>query len=410
MRKLTVHYAWVVAGAAMLVVLGSVGLARFAFGMVLPLMADSLDLNYQQQGLLGAAYFVGYLAMVALLPWLAPKLGAKRLCIAGLAAVCAGLMAMALLTSYWTLSAAYFVVGVGSGSAFVGAMALPTQWFHPSHRARGAGIATAGAGVGILFSGLVVPVMPDAMGMANWQVIWLLFACLNLGIAFIGMLVITNRPADRALEPYGTPAANSASLPPVGTSVLHAWRFLLHLGIVYALFAATVLTYATFAVTTMVDTLGVTTAKAGLLWAGVGGLSIFSGSLFGAIADRFGHRAGMVSALTAQALAYALIAANTGTLGLYCSIVLFGISAWSMPSIVAAAAGGRLGPEQAAAGFAILTLMFAVGQVAGPAGAGTLAEWTGDFTAAYAVTATLNVLAIVLCLFLRTSRDKAQPD
>ena len=68
---------------------------------------------------------------------------------------------------------------------------------------------------------------------------------------------------------------------------------------------------------------------------------------------------------------------------------------------LAAAAGDYLGPERAAAGFSILTLMFAVGQVLGPAGAGILAGWTGGFAVSYGVAAGLNLLAVVLCLFLR---------
>ena len=42
--------------------------------MMLPLMARALDLNYAQQGVLGTGYFVGYLGMVAALPWLATGL------------------------------------------------------------------------------------------------------------------------------------------------------------------------------------------------------------------------------------------------------------------------------------------------------------------------------------------------
>jgi len=179
------------------------------------------------------------------------------------------------------------------------------------------------------------------------------------------------------------------------------WRFLLHLGAIYLLFAATALTYTTFIVTTMVDGYGIDTATAGWLWAGVGGLSIFSGALFGSISDRFGHRYGMASALLVQMAAYGLVAGGSGTVGLGISIVLFGMSAWSMPSIVAAAAGDYLGAEQAAAGFAILTLMFAVGQVMGPAGAGVLADWTGGFAASYGVAAGLCALAAGLCGSLR---------
>ncbi len=152
----------------------------------------------------------------------------------------------------------------------------------------------------------------------------------------------------------------------------------------------------------MVDQLGITAATAGLLWAGVGGLSIFSGTLFSNLSDRFGHRLGMLSALAFQAVAYALVAAGTGVGGLYISILLFGLSAWGLPSIVATA-DDYLGAEKAAAGFAILTLTFALGQVLGPAGAGVLADLSGDFALAYGVAAGLNLVAITLCLFLRPS-------
>ncbi len=169
MRPPAVHYAWVVAGISMLVVMGALGLARFAFGMVLPAMALDLALSYRAQGILGASYFLGYLAVVVVMPWLAPKLGSRRLCSGGLAIIALGLLGMVLGRNYALLCGSYFVVGLGSGAAFVGAMALPSFWFHPSHRASGAGVATAGAGVGILFSGLLVPQVPAALRFASWQ-------------------------------------------------------------------------------------------------------------------------------------------------------------------------------------------------------------------------------------------------
>ena len=383
----------------MLVVLGAVGLARFAFGMILPAMADDLGLGYREQGFLGASYFLGYLAIVALLPWLAPKLGSRRLCAGGLALVAASLLAMSQGRDYLFLSTSYFVTGLGSGAAFIGAMSLASFWFQPSHRARGAGVATAGAGVGILASGFLVPRVGAGLAMMPWQVTWLIFAGLAALFCLLAALLLRNRPAEMGLAPYGRSSDTGPATAAAGPT--RTWPVLLHLGIIYALFAATVLTYTTIIITTMVDEFSITPARAGLLWAVVGGLSIFSGPLFGAISDRMGHRAGIFSALAAQAVAYGLVAANTGPAGLYLSIALFGLSAWSLPSIVAAAAGDYLGPEKAAAGFAILTLMFAFGQVLGPAGAGILADWTGSFTQSYAVAAGLNVLAVLLCLFLR---------
>ena len=48
-RQSPIHYAWVIALSAMLVVLCAVGLAQFAFGMVLPTMARDLALDYTAQ-------------------------------------------------------------------------------------------------------------------------------------------------------------------------------------------------------------------------------------------------------------------------------------------------------------------------------------------------------------------------
>ena len=384
----------------MLVVLCAVGLARFAFGMVLPAMARDLALDYTAQGLLGASYFVGYLAIVASMPWLAPRLGPRRLCLTGLGLVGLGLLAMSLWFPYPLLLASYGLVGVGSGAAFVGAMTLPSLWFHPSHRARAAGVVTAGAGVGVLGSGLLVPELLNVGVASPWKLSWLLFAAIALCCAMVGYLTLRDRPQEIGLEPFGHVDGLGNASNQSAKRDLKVGPFLLHLGIIYAFFAATLLTYTTFIVTAMVDELSISTADAGLLWAGVGGFSIFSGPLFGAVSDRFGHKTGMASALSSQGIAFALMAFDTGALGLFVSIVFFGISAWSMPSIVAAAAGDYLGPEKAASGFAILTLMFAAGQVLGPAGAGVLADLSGGFGLAFGVAAGLNLVGVVLCPML----------
>lgn len=396
-----VHYAWIVAGIAMLVLLGSIGLARFAFGMIIPGMAADLGLDYSQQGFLGASYFVGYLAVMAVLPWLAPKIGTRRLCTGGLVLVALSLAALSVGRDYVFLSLSYLVTGLGSGAAFIGAMSLPSLWFHTSHRARAAGVATAGAGIGILVSGLIVPKMPGLFGLMPWQTVWLAFAVLCLAFAALAMVFVRNRPAELGLTPYGRLEEGAAVSSGSGLGIGNRWPILLHLGAIYFLFAITCLTYTTFVVTTMVDEFAVAKPTAGVLWSILGALSIFSGALFGSVADRMGLRVGMAATLTVQGAAFALVALGTGTYGLYLSVVLFGLSAWSMPSIIAAAAGDYLGPEAAAAGFAVLTLMFAVGQVLGPAGAGILAEWTGGFAVSYSIAVGLNALAVLLCLFVK---------
>jgi MFS family permease len=109
----------------------------------------------------------------------------------------------------------------------------------------------------------------------------------------------------------------------------------------------------------------------------------------------------MLVALSAQAIAYLLVATDSGMGGMYVSIFLFGVSVFSMPTIVAAATADRLGAEAMGSAFAILTVILAVGQVVGPAGAGFLADWSGSFTFSFATACALNSIGVVLCFFLK---------
>jgi len=189
--------------------------------------------------------------------------------------------------------------------------------------------------------------------------------------------------------------------PPAAKPAPSSRGIVAHLGIVYALFGATYVIYATFIVTTLVDERGFSEATAGQFWAWVGVLSLVSGPLFGTLSDRLGRRAGLIMVFALQMCAYAVVAAPLPDAFLYLSIALFGVSAWSIPSIMAAAVGDYLGPERAATSFATVTLIFSVGQLIGPAAAGAAAEAAGGFWISYVMAATLAAAAIVATAFLR---------
>lgn len=371
------------------------GLARFAFGMMLPLMARALELNYAQQGILGTGYFLGYLAMVGALPWLVPRLGPRMLTTFSLLLVSASLCAFALTRDFHVVAVLYVLAGIGSGGAFVPTMSLASQWFHPSHRGLAAGISLAGAGTGIMLSGLTVPHLEPAYGLDDWQVGWVLFGCIALVLAVICALFFRDKPSEIGLQPYGTPSSRRADQPDSDSSLWTHTPILLHLGGIYAIYGATYLIYATFVVTSMINDFGLDHAEAGQLWVWVGFFSIFSGALFGRLSDRLGRRGGLMVAFATMAAAFILVALPLGEMALYLSVFLFGISAWSIVTIMSAAVGDYLGANNAAAGLAILTFMFTIGQTIGPASAGALAEWSGGFGWGFGLCAALASVAIV---------------
>ena len=57
----TVHYGWVIVGVGVVVSMAVLGVARFAFGMVLPSMQGALALRYEQVGWVSTSNFAGYL-------------------------------------------------------------------------------------------------------------------------------------------------------------------------------------------------------------------------------------------------------------------------------------------------------------------------------------------------------------
>ncbi|PKN30839.1 MAG: MFS transporter, partial [Deltaproteobacteria bacterium HGW-Deltaproteobacteria-21] len=97
-------------------------------------------------------------------------------------------------------------------------------------------------------------------------------------------------------------------------------------------------------------------------------------------------------------LVYALIKVK---FGFYLSAVLFGLTAWSIPTIMAAAAGDFVGPRLAPAGLGFITLFFGIGQAVGPALGGYLADQTGSFTVPFLVAGGISLLGMVFSSKLR---------
>lgn len=102
-----------------------------------------------------------------------------------------------------------------------------------------------------------------------------------------------------------------------------------------------------------------------------------------------------------QTVCYGLAGVKLGMWALYLSIGLYGIAAWSIPTIMTAAVGDYLGPARAAAGFSIITFFFGAGQTLGPGLAGIVAERTGTFSVSYLVAAAATGTAVLLASFLR---------
>jgi MFS family permease len=380
-------------------VFACLGLARFAYGMLLPLMGKSLALRYDQMGFIGTGNFGGYLAAVALAPFFMRRFGGRKTVAAGLALLSACMVLIGRSGDFPSIFALYFLTGVGSGLANVPMMVLVSHWFTRKMRGRAAGLMLVGNGVAIIFAGFLIPALNDAQGAEGWRTGWWILGGLSALIAVAAGLLLRDAPEEIGARPLG--AEEDARPEPLHPSVNPGKGIVAHLGALYFLFGFTYMIYGTFIVTTLVAERGMAVATAGRFWSWVGLIGLFSGPLFGSLSDRIGRKGGFVAVFAVQTVCYGLVGLDLGTWSLYLSIALYGMSAWSIPTIMTAAVGDYLGPGRAVTAFSVITVFFGVGQTLGPSIAGIIAKGSGSFSSGYLLASASTAVAAFLASRLR---------
>lgn len=401
------YYGWVIVATGALCTVAALGFGRFAFGMLLPSMAITLELSYAQMGFISTGNFIGYLVAVFFSGMIVARIGQRNFIFLSLLLVGLTMALLSRSQAFAGLLALYVLTGMGSGGANVSTMSLASAWFAKTSRGKAAGFMAAGIGIAMVFTGFFIPFVNHASGAEGWRISWLSLGGMVVVIAFLGLFFLRNKPSDLGLalpESKERGAAFDAPEATRGKIDIYRSKAIYHLGAIYFLFGYTYVIYATFIVTTLVNERGQSEALAGNFWAAVGFLSLFSGPVFGAISDKFGRKAGMIMVFSVQLLAYLLVASGLPGIFLYLSIFCFGLVAWSIPTIMAAAVGDYAGPENAPRALGFITLIFGLGQISGPAIAGVLAESSGSFSSSFYMAAALAAAAILLSAALKVPR------
>jgi len=401
--KNRIHYGWHIVWSSALCIFSCLGLGRFALGMLLPAMGESLNLSYTQMGFISTSNFTGYLLAVLGCSLLTARLGHRLVIFMALLLIGGSMILIGQSGMFIPILILYFLTGIGSGAANVPTMALVSGWFSKKKRGRATGFAVIGSGFAILLAGKLIPVLNERGGAEGWRLGWITLGVIVLLAAVICFLVQRNSPKEMGLEPYGREAADAnATLPDTDRKINQ--KTILHLCAIYFLFGATYVVYVTFFVTSLVRDRGFSEMSAGNFWAWVGALSLLSGPIFGTMSDRFGRKAALVTVFSIQATSYLLAGLQqVPELFLYASIGCFGITAWAIPSIIAAMASDLAGPLKAARVFGFITFVLSLGQISAPAVAGLLAEQSGNFSSSFMMTAILAATGAILAGLLPAS-------
>jgi predicted MFS family arabinose efflux permease len=357
---------WLALGLALGPAVG-LGLARFAYSLLLPAMRSDLGWSFGQAGSMNTANALGYLAGAVLAAPGDRWLGTRRSFVAGMGLTVAAMLGAGLTTEFGPQLLLRLATGLGAAATFIGGAGLVASLGRrvPSQSGLLLSIYTAGAGGGIVVSGLVVSPLLGATGPDGWPWAWFSLAALA-AVALLFALPALRRVA--APEP----PAPSRSAPA-------SWRAraLLLPALGYVLFGGGYIAYVTFVVADLTAH-GFTATQVTIYWT-ILGLAVLAGiPLWGHLLDRLRPEfalALMCTTLVVGALLPLLADAGTGGLvaGLV-SAVVFGNSFLAVPAGTIHLARGRLPPSAWNRAIAGLTVAFAAGQCVGPALAGMLAD------------------------------------
>ena len=326
---------------------------------------------------------------------LADRWGARRLAIAGMLLVAAGLALAAVARSLTEVYVAYGLgVGLGIGLSYVPVVGSVQRWFLRK-RGLASGLAVSGIGVGTLLMPPLATLLIDAWG---WRAAW---STLSAGVALIGVamaFLIDDDPRRHGLAPDGDPTPVAVSTGPgTGATLKEALATrsfaLLYLGGVLASFGVFVpfvhlVPYATDH--------GVPAASAVLLMGAIGVGSTAGRFLLGGLADRLGRLPALVWTFAAMALTMAAWALCTTFWPLLAFAFVYGVfyGAWVaiIPAIVMDFFGGR----SISGIIGALYTSVAFGTLVGPSAAGYAFDASGSYVLPILAGAAANVLAAVV--------------
>ena len=340
----------------------AIGLARFAYALLLPSMRADLHWSFATAGAMNTANALGYLAGALLAAVVARRYGTRRVFVASLGVTVLALLATGATGNTIVLVALRAVAGASGAVTFIagaGLVAAATSAISPRQAATLLGVYFAGGGAGIVVSGLAIPYLLAATSLTDgWRWGWVLLA----GIGAVALAV-------------ATPVALASAEPPAPPVADRRWPAR-HLGPVlvsYGLFVAGYIAYMTFIVAFLK---GHGTGPGGItaFWVVLGAASIAGAFAWARPIARLraGRGPAMVLAvLGAGALLPLVSRSPEATMG---SALLFGGSFLSVVTAVTAVARRSLQPHHWTPAVAGLTVAFAVGQCLGPVLAGVLSD------------------------------------
>ena len=374
-----------VLGAGIFSLLLALGVARFAYTPLLPLMQQQAGLGVADAGWLAAINYGGYLSGALLASLISDLVLKDRLFRLGMLLAVASTALMGLTSEPWLWAVSRFVAGLSSAAAMLFGTGLILNWLiRHKHRSE-LGIHFAGIGLGIAGCAAAVALMQQWL---DWRQQW--FALTALGV----LLAV---PALRWLPPPDTSGVTRSGEKlednppsPLFLRLFMAAYFCAGVGYVVS---------ATFIVA-IVDRLPGLSGSGTLVFLALGLAAAPACIVWDFVARRTGELNALILAALLQIVGILLPLAG-GLLPALAGAMLFGGTFIGMVSLVLTMAG-RYYPTRPAKMMGKMTLSYGLAQILGPAITGWLAAGrAGDYAVGLYLAAAVMVAGSALLFLLK---------
>ena len=400
---------WAIAAAGAIGLATAMGIGRFAFTPLMPMMLHDGVIDLAGASWLASANYLGYLlgaVLCTLQPWLWRRLGnppppdAARMVRAGLVATTLLTLAMALpWPALWPVLR--FAAGVASAFVFVYISGWCLAQLARSGRAALGGMIYVGPGTGIVLSGLIAGGVVAADGDARLG--WLVFGALAAALTACVRPVLLRGElpvAAAAQATAGQPAA-SARASAGEVALLAAGYGCAGFGYIITATFLPVIARAALPASPWLD----------LFWP-IFGLGVIVGAMATTRASLAGDMRRLLALCHAVQAAGVLTSLLSPSLpGFVLGSLLLGLP-FTAITYFAMQEVRRLRPASAASTMGLMTALYGIGQVLGPPLVAGLIAWSGSpargFTLALAVAAATLLLGAALYLLGMRRYPKAK--
>jgi predicted MFS family arabinose efflux permease len=358
----------------------AMGIGRFAYTPILPLMQEALTFTDAVAGFLASSNYAGYF-VGAILAGVLPLKKHKTFYLRGsLVVSIITTCMMGLSHSFLLMLIIRFISGVASAVIFVLASSIVLDKLAVTGKTNWSGLFYAGVGFGIFFSTLFIPSLNNLF---EWEGVWIGLAIVSVILTIFVWLWLKDSPNTLIKKDDQVVVTQ---VPPL--------KWFPWLIIAYGLEGLGYIVTGTFIVS-IAEKTSTFSSDPAFVWMVVGLGAIPSCIIWSMLAKKWGFVKSLVFSMTLQSLGIALPVFWLSQTSLIISALLFGATFMGITTLATTLAR-QMNPTNSSRIIGYLTAIYAVGQMIGPTIAGILSSYTQSYNSALIGAASVILIGAAL--------------